>query len=541
MSPAAHMVTEPTGSSLQRLAEAGWERTGDESVLIFEEQHWTGRQLARRARQLASGLRGIGLRPGDRVVVCMANCPEVNVTYHAVWRVGGVVAPALFLLSEDELRHVLTDSGAVLVVTTREFLPKITAAAHGSATLRAVVVAGPEPAAGGDEQPTRRASGRDRRGDPPQITFSTLETGPEAELVDADPASPAALMYTGGTTGRSKGVLLSHNALSCAAWAVVSAEAGAEGFTDPAMPTLLLPLPLAHVYGLMVTVAGVHAPRPRTSVLMRWFDPVQFLDLAEKHRARITAVVPSMLQLLLQQPLEQRDLVLERVGCGAAPLPQEVAEAFCRRVPGADINEGYGCTETASIISTTPRGQARPGSVGLPVPGVTVRIERLDGSPAEVGQDGEICVRGPLLMTEYWQARSETEQALRDGWFHTGDIGRLDADGYLYVVDRIKDLIIRGGFNVYPRDVEEVLLAHPDVIGAAVIGRPDPTYGEEVVAYVRLRPGVEANAADLTDHAKEHLSSAKYPREVRIVDDIPLTSVGKIDRKRLRQTEEMQQ
>src|SRR5690242_15391572 len=183
MSPDSSMVTEPTGTSLQRLAEASWSRIGDESVLIFEEHHWTVSQLAERVRRLASGLRDIGLRPGDRVVVCMSNCPEVGVTYQAVWHCGGVVTPALFLLSEDELRHVLTDSGAVLVVTTPEFLPKVTAAATGGpAALRAVVVADPA-------TPPPAAPGRDRRGGPPLIAFSTLETGPEARVIDSDPAS----------------------------------------------------------------------------------------------------------------------------------------------------------------------------------------------------------------------------------------------------------------------------------------------------------------------------------------------------------------
>jgi long-chain acyl-CoA synthetase len=526
MSPFS-MVTEPTGSSLQRLAESASERLGDRSVLIFEEQRWTGPELAGRARRLSAGLRGIGLQPGERVVVCMSNCPEVNVTYQAVWRSGGVATPVLFLLSEEELRHVLTDSEAAFAVTTPEFLPKLAAAARGLSTLRAIVVVGLATVAA----PPSTAGGV---ADQSVIGFSELESASEGELIDADPGSPAALLYTGGTTGRSKGVLLSHDALSSAAWAAV--RAGVDDATDRDFGPLLLPLPLAHAYGLMVVIAGLHTPVARTSVLMRWFDPVAYLELAERYQVGESTVVPSMLQMLLLQPLEQRDLsALVRVGSGGAPLPREVAEAFARRVPGVEITEGYGCTETAAIISTTPKGRGRPGSVGKPAPGVTVRIERLDGEPAGPGEDGEICVSGPGLMTEYWRSEDETKQALRDGWFHTGDLGHLDADGYLYVVDRIKDLIIRGGFNVYPRDVEEVLIAHPDVIGAAVIGRPDPTYGEEVVAFVRLRPGAEVAAGELVDYAKQHLSAAKYPREVLVVDEVPLTTVGKIDRKRLRQ------
>jgi long-chain acyl-CoA synthetase len=246
-------------------------------------------------------------------------------------------------------------------------------------------------------------------------------------------------------------------------------------------------------------------------------------------------MVPSMLQMLLQQPLEDYDLSsLTRLNSGAAPLPFQVIEDFRRRLPHVEIAEGYGCTESAAIIATSPLGRARPGSVGLPAPGVQLRIERQDGSEASPGEDGEICIRGSVLMSGYWNAPEETAKALRGGYFHTGDVGRLDADGYLYIVDRIKDLIIRGGYNVYPRDVEDVLVQHPAVVAAAVVGRPDPTYGEEVVAFVQLVPGSSVTPEELVTHAKQHLSAVKYPREVRLVDAIPLTSVLKTDRKLLR-------
>ncbi|HVB26326.1 MAG TPA: AMP-binding protein, partial [Mycobacteriales bacterium] len=214
---------------------------------------------------------------------------------------------------------------------------------------------------------------------------------------------------------------------------------------------------------------------------------------------------------------------------------REIADAFVARLPQVEVTEGYGCTETAAIIATSPAGRARPGSVGIPAPGVDLRIIRsADGNIADPGEDAEICVRGPMLMSGYWRSPEETAVALRDGWLHTGDIGHVDSDGYLYVVDRIKDLIIRGGFNVYPRDVEDVLLGHPDVVAAAVVGRPDATYGEEVVAFVQLRPGSTTVAQALIEHAREHLSATKYPREVHLVDAIPLTSVGKTNRKDLR-------
>jgi long-chain acyl-CoA synthetase len=511
------MVTSATGTSLQRLAEASWGRTAQGSHLYFEDQHWTGPQLAERSRRLSGGLREAGLQPGERVVLCMANCPEVGISYQAIWRAGAVTTPVLFLLSEDELRHVLTDSGAGMTITTPEFLPKVLAAGAGVPTLRAVIVAGD---AGGAPASVPLL---------PLLPFAGLEAAAEGPLIDSDPGGLAALLYTGGTTGRAKGVMISHNALSASSWAAMATS------YEPDMNTILLPLPLSHVYGLMVNAMSMHSIDPGTTVLMRWFDPAGWLRLAQEHRVNISTVVPSMLQMLLQQPIEDFDLsALTRIASGAAPLPPQVADDFAVRLPHVEIAEGYGCTETAAIISTQPIGAVRRGSVGLPAPGVDLRIERPDGTAAGPGEDGEVCVAGPLVMSGYWNAPDDTATALRGGYLHTGDVGRLDEDGYLYIVDRIKDLIIRGGYNVYPRDVEDVLTQHPDVVAAAVVGQPDPKYGEEVVAFVQLRPGAEATPDDLVAFAKQHLSAVKYPRVVRVIDQIPLTSVLKTDRKKLR-------
>jgi long-chain acyl-CoA synthetase len=268
---------------------------------------------------------------------------------------------------------------------------------------------------------------------------------------------------------------------------------------------------------------------------MRWFDPAGWLDLAERYRVQRAPLVPSMIQMLLSQPLAERNLsALVTVSSGAAPLAAEVRDRFEALVPSAQVYEGYGCTESGTLISTSPYGRRRLGSVGVPVPGCTVSIQDDAGNELPPGVDGEICVRSPGVTRGYWRAPDATAVALAGGWLHTGDIGHLDGDGYLYVVDRKKDLIIRGGFNVYPRDVEDVLLAHPAVAMAAVVGRPDPRLGEEVVAFVSLRPGAAATPEELVAHAKAQLAATKYPREVHVVDAIPLTSVGKLDRKRLR-------
>jgi len=498
-------VTDPT---LGRRAEELLERFGDHDSLLFEGRWHRSGELADRACRAARGFVEAGVRPGDRVVVCMANCPEVGLAYTALWRAGAVPTPVLFLLTVDELRHVMQDSGAVAVLTTPEFLPKVAAAAPGLP----VVVVGDAPAG--------------------TLPWSQLEAGEELALVDRRPDDLAALLYTGGTTGRSKGVALTHASLDAAGAAAAAAAA-------PGHTRSLLPLPLAHAYGLLLTVGGLHVREPGASVLMRWFDPAGWLALVEEHRVQTSALVPSMLSMLLAQPLEEHDLSsLERVGSGAAPLAADVQAEFERRIPSVEVREGYGCTESSALISAQPVDERRVGSVGKPVTGVEVRIasvtpEAAGGAPA-AGEDGEICVRGPVLMQGYWRSPEATGHALRDGWLHTGDVGHLDDDGYLYVVDRIKDLVIRGGFNVYPRDVEDVLLAHPQVVGAAVVGRPDPRVGEEVVAFVQLGPGASVTPEELIAFAREHLASYKYPREVRVVDAIPLTSVLKTDRKALR-------
>lgn len=487
--------------NLAVLAENVLDRFGDRPSLWFEGTWHRAADLARRANRAAGGFAGLGVRPGDRVVVVMANCPEVGIAYHALWRAGAVPTPVLFLLTEDELRHVVTDSGAVAVVTTPEFLPKVQAAAAGVPT---VVVGG----AGG-------------------VPWEELESGQESPLVDRGGDDLAALLYTGGTTGRSKGVALTHAGLSA------SGKAAADMAHRPGVSAVLLPLPLAHAYGLLVTLAGLHPHEPTSSYLVRWFDAATWVSLVEEHRIQASALVPSMIQLLLAQPLEEHDLAsLVRVSSGAAPLAREVALELERRVPSVEVAEGYGCTESSALVSTQPPHERRLGSVGRPVPGVEVRIELPDGGTASAGQDGEICVRGANLMQGYWRSPEATALALRDGWLHTGDVGHLDEDGWLYVVDRLKDLIIRNGFNVYPRDVEDVLLAHPAVAAAAVVGRPDPKVGEEVVAFVQLSG--DARPEELLAFAKEHLGAHKYPREVRVVDAVPVTSVMKTDRKALR-------
>jgi acyl-CoA synthetase (AMP-forming)/AMP-acid ligase II len=243
-----------------------------------------------------------------------------------------------------------------------------------------------------------------------------------------------------------------------------------------------------------------------------------------------------MLQILLSQPLEDYELgSLQYVSSGGAPLAAEVAEQFVRRVPSAKIRQGYGLTETAALISTNPVGREKAGSVGLPVPGTEVRICDDAGSELPPNEVGEICARSPGVMEGYWHSPEATSEALRDGWLHTGDLGYLDEDGYLFIVDRKKDMIITGGFNVYAIEVEAALSEHPAVLMSAVVGVPHPEWGEAVHAEVILRADMTASPDELIDHAKRKIGNYKAPKTVKFVDELPLSSVGKVLRRHVRQ------
>ena len=500
----------PVGEhNLARLAERAFERKGDYASLLFEERWHGSAELFERSRRIAGGLTELGVSPDDRVIVMMANCPEVGIIYNALWRAGAVVTPATFLLPPEDLRHVIADAEACGVVTTPEFVEKVREAVDGLDSVRFVVSSGE---IGGGV-----------------ISLESLDAAESISIVDRADDELAALLYTGGTTGRAKGVMLTHANLH------FSGRAAHDAAHVPGVNRGLATLPLSHSYGILVTIAAMHNPEPGIAVLLRWFDPAAFLSLIAEHRLQISAVVPSMLQILLSQPLEDHDLSsLRFVTSGGAPLAPEVEAEFCRRVPSVSVRQGYGLTETAALISTNPAGREKPGSVGLPVPGCTVQILDDDGRELPQGEPGEICASSPGVMPGYWRSPETTAEAIRDGRLYTGDIGYLDEDGYVYIVDRKKDLIIRGGFNVYPRDVEDALVKHPAVQVAGVVGRPDPVHGEEVVAFVSLHSDATVTSEDLIGWARQRIGGYKYPRELQILDSVPLTPVGKIDRKALR-------
>jgi long-chain acyl-CoA synthetase len=501
--------------NLARMLDDHVDAHGDYDALFFEgEWHSTGKTLDR-ARRVAGGLRDLGVGEGDRVVVLLPNCPEVGIAYWAAWRIGAAVTPVIFLLPPPEINRILVDSEAKVAITSPELLLSMQLAADGVDTLQHIVLVTPDAEA-------------------PEGTmkWDALETGEGVDIVERSENDLAALLYTGGTTGASKGVMLSHENLSWTAKAAAEAselEPGENG---------LLALPLSHGFGLHVSILG--ALQPGKGTLLRWFDPTAMLDMIEAHKVSRMAVVPTMLQMLLAMPLEERDLSsLRYITSGAAGLPGEIQRAFEERVPNCKILQGYGLTETSPTVavqspSSAEDGSRRIGSVGKVVDGCEVRIVDDEGKETPAGEPGEVTVKGPNVMQGYWRNPEATAEAIKDGWFHTGDVGRIDDEGNLYIVERKKDLVIRGGFNVFPADVEGVLLKHPGIAEVAVVGRPSERWGEEPVAFVVVTGAAAPTEEELTAFCEENLAVYKRPAAFRFVDAIPKTPVGKIDKKNLR-------
>jgi long-chain acyl-CoA synthetase len=490
--------------NLARLGEASVERFGEYAALHFEGRELTNVDQQRTAARVANALARMGVRPGDRVVVLMPNCPEVLATYGGILKAGAVIVPIVFLLSADEVRHILADCAAKVVITAPELASKVEG------------WRGPVISVGGADAGTRAWDDWIAR---EPDTFATFERADD---------DLAVILYTSGTTGKPKGVALSHANLAS------NARAAASIYELDRTRWNLGVLPLSHSYGL-VTLNAASILGTKT-VLLRWFNPEAVLDAISRFRVQAMAGVPTMYVYLLNHAGADRfdTSSMRSWGSGAAPLPVEIIEPFEKKF-GGRLVEGYGLTEASPVVTSTRLSSPRkPGSVGQPLPGVEVVILDDADRVLPVGETGEIGVRGPNVMLGYYGLPDETARTLRNGWLHTGDIGRIDADGFLYIVERKKDLIIRGGFNVYPREVEEVLYAHPAVAEAAVVGMRDPVMGEEVCAFVTLRPDTSADAGAIIEFCRSRLAKYKCPREVRFLPALPKNPVGKILRKELR-------
>ena len=498
----------------------------------------TYREVDELADRFAAGLQRLGVQKGDRVALVLPNCPQFVYSFFGALKAGAVVVPTNPLYTVRELHNQLADSGARVVVVLSRLYPQVAEAATGTSVERIVVTNVKEhfPAAlrvlftlVRERKEGHRV---DLRHDPRAMWLRDLLIDSAARVpVDVAPADLAVLQYTGGTTGVPKGAMLSHRALvanvhQCKAWhaAVQTGD------------RILAIMPFFHVYGLTV-VLNLAVLNAMTMVLIPRPDLRHIFLATEKHHPRFFPGAPRIYILLNQsRDLAKYDLrSIEWFLSGSAPLPVEVMRRF-EDLTGGKVLEGYGLTEAAPVTHSNPReGVRKPGSVGIPVPDVDCKIVDIETGTREVdaGEAGELCLRGPNLMDGYWQKPDETAAVLRDGWLHTGDIVRMDDDGYFSVVDRKKEMIIVSGFKVYPREVDEVLYAHPAVLEAAAVGVPHPSKGEVVKAFVVLRPGTAATAQELMDHCRANLAPFKVPVEVVFRAELPKTLIGKVLRRQL--------
>jgi long-chain acyl-CoA synthetase len=484
----------------------------DHPAVVFDGGTWTYGELHERADAATTVLQELGVAPGDRVALVLGTTPAFVVTACAVLRAGAALVPLLPGLAPDELRHALADSAAKVAVVGPERAADVAALRGQLPDLEHLLVSGAT---------VEGAESLDDR---------VAAAGVPAP-VERDPDQLAALVYTSGTTGRPRGAMLTRRNL-----AANQDQSLAGRFEVGADDVVLLVLPLAHIYSLNVGL-GACITAGATMVLVERFDPATTLAAIEEHRVTVLLGAPPMYVAWLEGGfLDGHRLPSLRLAVsGAAPLPVPVLLRFAEAT-GVIIEEGYGLTEASPSVTSNSMGDsARPGSVGLPLPDVELRLVGEDGEDVELGDPGEVWVRGPNVFQGYFNDAEATAAALTpDGWLRTGDVGTQDADGYLYLVDRKRDLIIVNGFNVYPREVERVLLEDDALAQAAAVGAPHPLTGETVVAYVVPRAGAAVDTAALTDRCRRKLARYKCPTRIEVVDDLPQTATGKVRRGDLR-------
>ncbi|RZU50199.1 long-chain acyl-CoA synthetase [Krasilnikovia cinnamomea] len=498
------------------LAEAA-RRYPDKVAVVDDYARVTYRELWEQARAYAAGLRELGVRPGDTVAVQIPNVLDFPRVYYGALAAGATLVPVHLLLTPEEIAYVLRDSGTDLLVAHSSQLANATAAAHAAGTRLATV--GPLPAGVPDA--------------PPRLEEAASAVPPLRTYVTREAEDVAVVFYTSGTTGQSKGALLTH--LNLVLNATVSVFDTSECHPDD---VILGCLPLFHSFG-QVCMNGTFR-LGATMVLLARFTGEAAIDVMVREKVTSFYGVPTMYVALLEAAAKAETLPrLRLAGSGGASLPVAVLERFAETFD-APIYEGYGLSETSPTATTNQAAfGTRAGSVGHPIWGVEAEIarpeieERIEFLPA--GELGEIVIRGHNVFAGYLNRPEETAAALVDGWFRTGDLGTKDADGFLTIVDRKKDMIIRGGFNVYPREVEEVLARHPAVVQVAVIGVPDAVLGEEICAVVVADPG-GVTQEDLTAWARERLGKHKYPRQVRFAESLPLGPSHKVLKRELRRT-----
>ena len=491
---------------------------GDQPVLLGIGPAWTFAKLDRASDGVAASLAKRGVVPGDRIGLYCPNAPEFAVAYLGILKVGATVVPINLMLNPKEIAFILGDAVAKGFVYHQALAEAAGSARRSIPDLEFSVRIG-----GGDGADPGLDELMASTGEPP-----TLEIDPDTHL--------AAILYTSGTTGRPKGAMLSHRNLMANTASVMQAMD-----LEPGRDRILVVLPMFHAFAATV---GMLAPllHGLAMVIVPRFEPKLVTAAIAEHGATVFLGVPSMYGLLLRLEGEAREQWSRVRFCvsGAAAMPQALMAAFEERF-GIPIMEGDGPTECSPVTCVNPRsGPRKPGSVGPPIPGVEMRIAAPDGAWLADGEHGEVCVRGPNVMLGYWGLEEQTRQSFYGDWFRTGDLGYRDGDGYFFLVDRIKDLIIVNGMNVYPRVIEEALYRHPDVAEAAVVGEPHRLHGEIPIAFVVPKPGAQADPVVLRDWCKEHLGRHEIPRRVELRESLPRNAGGKILKRELRRQGELE-
>jgi long-chain acyl-CoA synthetase len=464
------------------------------SAVADDDSELSNAQFLAAVQRAAAALHGLGVSGGDVVAIMLPNSTTFVVSLFAAWRLGAAVTPLNPTLTATEANYQLSDAAARVLI----------------------VEAAPEFDTG-----------------VPAITADELDSGVAmAGLLEASPAQEnalALLIYTSGTTGRPKGVMLDHANLNAMCQAVI------DGFELTADDHSLLILPLFHVNGIVVSTLAPLAAGGRSTIAGR-FNVGTFFARVEQTRATYFSGVPTIYTMLCGLPADARpDTSSVRFAvCGAAPASVELLEAFESRY-GIPIVEGYGLSEGSCASTVNPlTGRRKAGTVGLPLPGQTIRLVDAAGNSSPYGQAGEVVIKGANVMRGYLNRPDETARTIVDGWLHTGDVGRFDEDGYLVLVDRAKDMIIRGGENIYPREIESVVHGLPQIAEAAVVGRAHPVYGEEPVLFVSLHHDATLDTHEIREHLRGSLSKYKLPVEITIMDELPKNAVGKIAKPELR-------
>jgi long-chain acyl-CoA synthetase len=491
----------------------------EKTAIVLGDSTLSYGALHTQVRKLAAGLAKIGVRRGHHVALMLPNVPHFTIAYYAAHYLGAPIIPLNVLLTPDEIAYHLADSDAVALVAWEGFLDQASAGFARTDSCKHLIVARGNPADTSAPEGAR------------SMNALIASSEPVTELPDTMPDDTAVILYTSGTTGRPKGAELSHFNL------FYNAEYSSTRLMPLSTDTVaLVVLPLFHSFGQTVFQNGVLNVGGRLVLLPR-FDAKAAFQLMQEHRVTYFGGVPTMYFALLHCPDASKYDVSSLQYCcsGGAAMPVEVMRAFNEKYR-VSILEGYGLSETSPVASFNVLGRpTKPGSVGIPIDGVEFKLVDDAGKTIEAPMvPGEICIKGHNVMKGYYKRPEATAESIKGGWFATGDVAHRDEDGYYFIVDRKKDMIIRGGFNVYPREIEELLYTHHAVIEAAVIGVPHESHGEEVKAVLALKPGQKTTSEEIIAFCREKLAAYKYPRIIEFRDSLPKTATGKILKRELR-------